>query len=134
VDSLVRLAISRGRLGARKVNVRTQQRDPHSLLSWFHAMIATLRECPEIGVGVCPVSTAIARLGVERLWVPLDPAAQRTPALMNLGLLIRRPIGLIVRKISIDQGAGAGRPGGHAVGAFLEPLQRFGVAERHRRF
>jgi maltose alpha-D-glucosyltransferase/alpha-amylase len=55
VDLLVRLAISRGRLGARKVNVRTQQRDPHSLLSWFDAMIATLRECPEIGVGVCPV-------------------------------------------------------------------------------
>jgi hypothetical protein len=25
------------------------------LLSWFDAMIATLRECPEIGVGVCPV-------------------------------------------------------------------------------
>jgi maltose alpha-D-glucosyltransferase / alpha-amylase len=30
---LVRPAISRGRLGARKVNVRTQQRDPHSLMA-----------------------------------------------------------------------------------------------------
>jgi maltose alpha-D-glucosyltransferase / alpha-amylase len=30
---LVRPAISRGHLGARKVNVRTQQRDPHSLLA-----------------------------------------------------------------------------------------------------
>ena len=55
VDRLARPAIGRGRFGARKVNVRTQQRDPHSLLSWFDAMIATLRECPEIGDGVCPV-------------------------------------------------------------------------------
>ena len=55
VDRLVRPTISRGRFGARKVNVRTQQRDPHSLLSWFEALIATLRECPEIGVGVCTV-------------------------------------------------------------------------------
>jgi hypothetical protein len=38
----------------RKVNVR-QQRDPHSLLSGLGAMIAGLRECPEIGVGVCTV-------------------------------------------------------------------------------
>jgi hypothetical protein len=53
---------------------------------------------------------------------------------MNLGLLIRWRVGLIVREIGIDQGAGASRPCGHAVGAFFQALQRFGVAERHRRF
>jgi hypothetical protein len=52
------------------------------------------------GFALC--STAIARVGVERLGVPLDPAAQRTPASMNLGLLIRWPIGWIVREIGID--------------------------------
>jgi hypothetical protein len=85
-------------------------------------------------VGFALRSTAIARVGVERLGVPLDPAAHRTCALMNLGLLIRWPIGLIVPEIGIDQGAGAGRPRGHAVGAFFEALLRFGVAERHGRF
>jgi hypothetical protein len=48
--------------------------------------------------------------------------------------LIRWRIDLIVREIGIDQGAGASRPGGHAVSAFFEPLQRLGVAERHGRF
>jgi hypothetical protein len=65
-------------------------------------MIATLRECPEIRVGFALCSTAIARVGVEGLGVPLDPAAHRTPASMNLGLLIRWPIGWIVREIGID--------------------------------
>ena len=65
-------------------------------------MIATLRECREIGVGFALGSTAIAWVGVEGLGVPLDPAAQRTPASMNLGLLIRWPIGWIVREIGID--------------------------------
>jgi hypothetical protein len=52
------------------------------------------------GFALC--STAIARVGVEGLGVPLDPAAHRTPASMNLGLLIRWPIGWIVREIGID--------------------------------
>ena len=40
---------------------------------------------------------------------------------------------MLIREISIDQGAGASRPGGHGVSAFFEALQRLGVAERHRR-
>jgi maltose alpha-D-glucosyltransferase / alpha-amylase len=46
---------TRGGYGARKVNVRAQQRDPGSLLRWFEQLIRTLRECPEIGVGRCTV-------------------------------------------------------------------------------
>ena len=43
------------RFGARRVNVRAQQRDPDSLLRWFQQLIGVLRECPEIGTGVCRV-------------------------------------------------------------------------------
>jgi maltose alpha-D-glucosyltransferase / alpha-amylase len=48
-------ATTGGGYGARKVNVRAQQRDPGSLLRWFEQLIRTLRECPEIGVGQCTV-------------------------------------------------------------------------------
>ena len=41
--------------GARRVNVRAQQRDPDSLLRWFEQLIDAVRECPEIGVGTCTV-------------------------------------------------------------------------------
>jgi maltose alpha-D-glucosyltransferase/alpha-amylase len=44
-----------GGFGARRVNVRAQQRDPNSLLRWFHQLIGVLRECPEIGTGDCQV-------------------------------------------------------------------------------
>jgi maltose alpha-D-glucosyltransferase/alpha-amylase len=44
-----------GRFGARRVNVRAQQRDPESLLRWFQQLIGVLRECPEIGTGDCQV-------------------------------------------------------------------------------
>jgi maltose alpha-D-glucosyltransferase / alpha-amylase len=44
-----------GRFGARRVNVRAQQRDPDSLLRWFQQLIGVLRECPEIGTGDCQV-------------------------------------------------------------------------------
>ena len=40
-----------GRYGARKVNVRAQQRDPTSLLRWFQNLSQTLRLAPEIGTG-----------------------------------------------------------------------------------
>lgn len=46
---------ARGRYGSRRVNVRAEQRDGDSMLSWFTRLIATLRECPEIGVGECAV-------------------------------------------------------------------------------
>lgn len=44
-----------GRFGARRVNVRAQQRDPESLLRWFQQLIGVVRECPEIGTGACQV-------------------------------------------------------------------------------
>jgi len=44
-----------GRFGARRVNVRAQQRDPDSLLRWFQQLIGVVRECPEIGIGDCRV-------------------------------------------------------------------------------
>ncbi len=49
--ALLRPVVSRGAYGYRKVNVADQQRDRDSLLAWFSQLIATLRECPEIGVG-----------------------------------------------------------------------------------
>jgi maltose alpha-D-glucosyltransferase / alpha-amylase len=52
---LVRPVLTRGPFGAKKVNVRAQQRDPHSLLRWFENLVHTLREAPEIGTGVCSV-------------------------------------------------------------------------------
>lgn len=44
-----------GRFGAKRVNVRAQQRDPDSLVRWFQQLIGVLRECPEIGTGTCQV-------------------------------------------------------------------------------
>jgi maltose alpha-D-glucosyltransferase / alpha-amylase len=49
-DQLTRPVVS-GALGARRVNVRAQQRDPNSLLRWFENLVHTLREAPEIGSG-----------------------------------------------------------------------------------
>jgi len=50
-DGLVAPLAMSGRFGARRVNVRAQQREPESLLRWFEQLIGTVRECPEIGVG-----------------------------------------------------------------------------------
>jgi maltose alpha-D-glucosyltransferase/alpha-amylase len=50
-DGLVAPLAMTGKFGARRVNVRTQQREPESLLRWFEQLIGTVRECPEIGVG-----------------------------------------------------------------------------------
>jgi maltose alpha-D-glucosyltransferase/alpha-amylase len=52
---LDRPILTRGPYRPRKVNVRTQQRDPNSLLRWFENLIHTLREAPEIGTGRCSV-------------------------------------------------------------------------------
>ena len=52
---LVRPLVVRGPYAYRTVNVRAQQRDPDSLLRWFGQLIATLRECPEIGTGTITV-------------------------------------------------------------------------------
>ncbi len=63
-DELVAPVRMTGRYGVRAVNVRAQQRDPDSLLRWFEQLIGTVRECPEIGVGVwsvldIPVATSV---------------------------------------------------------------------------
>jgi maltose alpha-D-glucosyltransferase/alpha-amylase len=51
-EALAAPVAARGRYGVRQVNVHDQERDPASLLSWFERLIRTLRECPEIGVGM----------------------------------------------------------------------------------
>jgi maltose alpha-D-glucosyltransferase / alpha-amylase len=50
-EDLVQPISNRGPYGPKQVNVRAQRTDRTSLLGWFEAMIRTLRECPEIGVG-----------------------------------------------------------------------------------
>ena len=55
---LIRPVVTKGRFSARRVNVLDQQRDRDSLLRWFGELIATLRECPEIGSGTCQVIDA----------------------------------------------------------------------------
>jgi maltose alpha-D-glucosyltransferase / alpha-amylase len=57
-DALFRPVVMKGRFGAKKVNVRAQQRDPNSLLRWFENLIHSLRSAPEIGTGTCSVVDA----------------------------------------------------------------------------
>jgi maltose alpha-D-glucosyltransferase/alpha-amylase len=52
---LSRPVVTRGRFGIGQVNVRSQQRDPNSLLRWFENLVHTLRTAPEIGSGTCSV-------------------------------------------------------------------------------
>jgi maltose alpha-D-glucosyltransferase/alpha-amylase len=52
---LVRPVPRRGAYAPKRVNVRAQQRDPHSLLRWFENLTHTVREAPEIGTGRCSV-------------------------------------------------------------------------------
>ena len=54
-DQLVRPVVMGGDLGASRVNVRTQRRDPNSLLRWMGNLVDALRLAPEIGTGVCTV-------------------------------------------------------------------------------
>ena len=63
-NQLIAPVTTRGEYGAARVNVRTQQRDRDSQLRWFSELIATLRECPEIGVGTCRVIDLIDRPAV----------------------------------------------------------------------
>jgi maltose alpha-D-glucosyltransferase/alpha-amylase len=57
-ERLVRPVIEDGPFGYRSVNVTAQRRDPDSLLAWFERMVRTLRECPEVGAGVCATVAA----------------------------------------------------------------------------
>jgi maltose alpha-D-glucosyltransferase/alpha-amylase len=54
-EDLVRPVIADGPYGYPEVNVSDQRLDPGSLLHWFQGMIHTLRECPEVGSGICAV-------------------------------------------------------------------------------
>ena len=54
-ENLIRPVAIRGPYGAKKVNVRAQQRDSSSLLRWFENLTHTLRSAPEIGTGVCSI-------------------------------------------------------------------------------
>jgi maltose alpha-D-glucosyltransferase/alpha-amylase len=51
----VRPVITKGDFGSQSVNVRDQQGDPASLLSWFQTVLPVLRESPEFGSGQCTV-------------------------------------------------------------------------------
>ena len=53
--SLPRPVAMTGRYGAKQVNVRSQQRDPTSLLRWFENLVHILRIAPEIGTGTCSI-------------------------------------------------------------------------------
>jgi maltose alpha-D-glucosyltransferase/alpha-amylase len=61
-DRQVRPVVTRGTFRNRVVSVEAQQRDATSLLRWFSDLVATRRECPEIGVGTCSlVDVALPR-------------------------------------------------------------------------
>ena len=53
--TFVRPVQTTGAYGARRTNVESQMTDTSSLLRWFQRLIATLRMCPEVGVGTCSV-------------------------------------------------------------------------------
>jgi glycosidase len=44
-----------GRYGPKRVNVRDQQRDPESLLSWIRLLVECYRSCPELAWGAYTV-------------------------------------------------------------------------------
>jgi maltose alpha-D-glucosyltransferase / alpha-amylase len=52
-DQPLRPVVTSTEYGYLKINVAAQRSDPTSLLSWFERMISTLRESPEIGIGIC---------------------------------------------------------------------------------
>jgi maltose alpha-D-glucosyltransferase / alpha-amylase len=106
-DDLVRPVLATGRYGARRTNVESQLVDPTSLLRWFQHLIATLRMCPEIGVGSCTVIDE-----------PLPPAvlAHRFDAPEGAILLLHN---LGADDVVVDLSA-AGRPGVRAVEVFSD--------------
>jgi maltose alpha-D-glucosyltransferase / alpha-amylase len=90
----VRPVIAKGDFGYPEVNVRDQQQDPASLLSWFQRVLPVLRDCPEFGSGTCTVLDtrddavlglrydcptgsvlAVLNLGSQKVTVDLAPQA-----------------------------------------------------------
>jgi hypothetical protein len=85
-----------GPYGARKVNVRAQQRDPTSLFRWFQNLSQTLRSAPEIGTG-----------RASAIDVPCPPSvlAHRFDAPSGSLLLLHN---LAPEDVSVDIGQAAG--------------------------
>ena len=54
-EETVRPVIAKGDFGYPAVNVRDQQADTGSLLSWFQRVLPVLRDSPEFGTGTCTV-------------------------------------------------------------------------------
>jgi len=98
---LHRPVIARGEYGYQRVNVSDQRHHPDSLLSWFERMIATVKECPEIGCGQCghvdldlPAGVLVHTAeGDSGSMVFLHNLAE-TPATVDIGQLIHRTDGL----------------------------------------
>ncbi|MFL6128375.1 MAG: alpha-amylase family protein [Mycobacteriales bacterium] len=81
-DEAVRPAIVKGAFGYPKVNVRDQEQDPESLLSWFERTIRVLRECPEFGSGTC---TVLDTRDERVLGLRYDCPSGSVLAVLNLG-------------------------------------------------
>ncbi len=86
--------ISRGPFGTRTVNVRSQQRDPGSLLRWFEQLIRTVKETPEIGVGTytvidvpLPISVLVHRFDAPEGSVLLLHNLADEPVTVDIGKL-----------------------------------------------
>jgi len=94
----VQPVLTRGAFGARKVNVRVQQADSDSLLSWMERLIRVLRECPEIGVG---------KPTVVDVPLPKSVLVHRFDAPEGSVLLMHN---LAAHEVSLDLGEPAGVP------------------------
>jgi maltose alpha-D-glucosyltransferase/alpha-amylase len=78
----VRPVIAEGDYGWPAVNVRDQQRDPDSLLTWFQRALPVLRETPEFGTGTC---TVLDTRDDAVLALRYDGATGSVLAVLNLG-------------------------------------------------
>ncbi len=110
---LVRPVLGKGRAGFRTTNVRDQQVDRASLLSWFELLIRTLRECPEIGVGTVSVvdvplpPTVLAhRFDAPEGSILLLHNLDDTPVQLDLGKLP----GTVGRPFDVFSDSGYARP------------------------
>jgi maltose alpha-D-glucosyltransferase/alpha-amylase len=78
----VRPVIAKGDQAYPVVNVRDQQRDPGSLLSWFERTLRVLRETPEFGTGGC---TVLDTKSDQVLALRYDSPTGSVLAVLNLG-------------------------------------------------
>jgi maltose alpha-D-glucosyltransferase/alpha-amylase len=81
-SKLVRPVVSDDTFGYEVVNVDLQRDTDDSLLAWFERMLRSLRECPEMGVGV---PTLLDAGNPQVLALRYDHGDQTVVALTNLG-------------------------------------------------